>query len=78
MKVEIKLFAGLRKYSSHERAEPVILDIPRGSAVGDILALLEIPHDIKKIIFVNGVHGAEETQLNEHDRVGIFPPVAGG
>jgi sulfur-carrier protein len=78
MKVEIKLFAGLREYSSDERAGHAILDIPHGSTVGDILTLLGIPDDIKKIIFVNGVHGTKETLLSEDDRVGIFPPIAGG
>lgn len=78
MNVEIRLFAGLRKYLPHERAGHGILDIPHGCTVGDVFDLLEIPEDIKKIIFVNGVHGTEETLLNEHDRVGIFPPVAGG
>jgi molybdopterin synthase sulfur carrier subunit len=78
MKVEIRLFAGLRKYSPREVSNNGILDIPHGCTVGDILALLEILEDVKKIIFINGVHGTEETLLNEHDRVGIFPPVAGG
>jgi sulfur-carrier protein len=78
MKVEIRLFAGLRKYSPHEESKNGILDIPHGCTVGDILVLLEIPADVRKIIFINGVHGTEDTLLNEHDRVGIFPPVAGG
>jgi sulfur-carrier protein len=78
MKVEIRLFAELRKYSAHEQAGQIILDIPHGSSVGDVLVLLEIPEEIKKIIFINGVHGTDKTLLREHDRVGIFPPVAGG
>ncbi len=78
MKVEIRLFAGLRKYSPHEPAEQGILDIPHGYTVGDILTMLKIPGDIEKIIFINGVHGTEKTLLNERDRVGIFPPIAGG
>lgn len=78
MKVEIKLFAGFRMYSSHEQAGHAILDIPHGSTVGDILTLLGIPDDVKKIIFVNGVHALNETPLSDNDRVGIFPPIAGG
>jgi molybdopterin converting factor small subunit len=78
MKVQIGLFAGLRSYAPGEKAGLVVMDIPHGSTVGDILTLLEIPEDIKKVIFVNGVHGTGDTRLSEDDRVGIFPPVAGG
>ena len=54
------------------------MDVPHGSTVGDIVTLLGLPVDVKKIIFVNGVHGDPTTSLKSNDRVGIFPPVAGG
>jgi molybdopterin synthase sulfur carrier subunit len=78
MRVEVKLFAGLREYAPQSKNGPILLDVPRGHTVGDILVSLGIPEDQQKIIFVNGVHGIEETILNDSDRVGVFPPIAGG
>jgi molybdopterin converting factor small subunit len=86
MKIEVKLFAGFRKYVPDKsiekdqagRANSFVMDVPHGSKVGDITSSLGIPKDSKKIIFINGVHGDQETTLKENDRVGIFPPVAGG
>jgi molybdopterin converting factor small subunit len=34
--------------------------------------------DKVKIIFLNGIHASGEETLREGDRVGVFPPVAGG
>lgn len=78
MKVEVKLFAGFRKHVPDGARNSFIMDVPRGSTVGDIVASLGLPVDVKKIIFVNGVHGDSTTGLKSNDRVGIFPPVAGG
>jgi molybdopterin synthase sulfur carrier subunit len=78
MKVAVKLFAGLREYAPQSKVGPILLDVPRGHTVGDVLVSLGIPEDQQKIIFVNGVHGVEETALSDDDRVGVFPPIAGG
>ncbi|MBN1572764.1 MAG: MoaD/ThiS family protein [Deltaproteobacteria bacterium] len=78
MKVEVKLFAGFRKHTPEEAQNSFFMDVPHGSTVGDIVASLGLPADVKKIIFVNGVHGDSTTSLKSNDRVGIFPPVAGG
>lgn len=86
MRIEVKLFAGFRKYEPDElsesgragRSNSFIMDVPHGSKVGDITSSLRIPDDTKKIIFINGIHGNQKTPLKDNDRVGIFPPVAGG
>lgn len=86
MKIEVKLFAGFRKYVPKKSIEQnragkvnsFIIDVPHGSKVGDITSSLGIPDDAKKIIFINGIHGNHKTPLKDNDRVGIFPPVAGG
>jgi len=44
----------------------------------EILKRLDVPLDKVKVIFLNGVHGKGEEILKEGDRVGVFPPVAGG
>jgi molybdopterin converting factor small subunit len=30
------------------------------------------------IILINGVHGTLDSELNDGDRLGVFPPVGGG
>jgi molybdopterin converting factor small subunit len=77
MKVEVKLFAGFRSYMP-KSLHSSYMDVPDGSTVGDIILNLGIPKEVKKIIFVNGVHGTNGTVLREKDRLAIFPPVAGG
>jgi molybdopterin converting factor small subunit len=46
--------------------------------VRDLLERLKVPFDSVKIIFVNGVRSDLSTTLADGDRVGVFPPVAGG
>jgi molybdopterin converting factor small subunit len=77
MKVEIKLFAEFRSYSPNTRNR-WYADVPDGSTVGDVIATLGIPEDMKKILFINGVHGNHDSVLQDNDRLAIFPPVAGG
>ena len=77
MRVEIKLFAGFRPYMP-DTPDRRYTDVPDGSTVGDIIHFLGIPEDMKKIIFINGVHVTVESVLQEKDRLAIFPPVAGG
>lgn len=78
MKIEVKLFAGFRKYTLKEKVNSFVIDVPHGSTVGNIVSSLGIPADMKKIIFINGAHGDSTTHLKSNDRIGIFPPVAGG
>jgi sulfur carrier protein ThiS len=46
--------------------------------VADILAGLGIASQEVKIIMVNGVHAKPDRELQDGDRVGLFPAVGGG
>ena len=78
MKIEIHLYASLMKYMSESISEDGIVDVEHGVSVKDLLQQFEVPLDLVKIIFVNGVHAGADTILKESDRVGVFPPVGGG
>ena len=79
MKVEVALFATLKKYLSEKGAgKPCFIEIDNGTSVGKVLDKLNIPSEIPKIIFVNGLISKEGTILKDGDRMGIFPQVAGG
>ena len=80
MKIELNLYASLRGYSpaanQGESREPT--EVRAGTTIRELLAQLGVPVDAVKIIFLNGVHAKGDEMLNEGDRVGVFPPVAGG
>lgn len=77
MKLEIKLFATLRPYMKGA-CENGSLEVAEGTTVTDIVAMLTLPEEQVRLVFVNGRHVGREHVLAEGDRIGIFPPVGGG
>jgi len=79
IEVEVRLYATLRRYGSETGiGEPMILQMPEGSRLADLLARLNVPKDEVKTAFVNSRRQEEDYQLRDGDRVALFPPVAGG
>ena len=80
MKIELNLYASLRGYlppaSQGEAKDPT--ETREGCTIRELLAQLGVPADAVKIIFLNGVRARGDEKLKEGDRVGVFPPVAGG
>jgi sulfur carrier protein ThiS len=80
MKIELKLYASLGKYMPQvllENKQPY-LEIREGTTIKALLENLKVPLETVKLIFVNGVHAKDDDVLKEGDRLGVFPPVAGG
>ena len=80
MKIELSLFASLAQYApdktgGHSRQ---IMEVAEGTTIMGLLKGLELPIDKIKMIFLNGLHATGDEVLKDADRVGIFPPVAGG
>lgn len=73
--IDLKLFANLSKYSPREGDR---LPIKPGQTVGDIVEAIGMPAEKAKLIFINGLKGTLDTPLHGGERVGLFPPVAGG
>jgi len=79
MKIELRLFASLSRYLPEQRTGNLCaMEIPEGTTISGLLRRLAIPAEVRKIIIVNGVHAGESQTLAEGDRIGVFPPVAGG
>jgi sulfur carrier protein ThiS len=80
MKIELKLYASLGKYMPQVPLEKKqeYLEVGEGTTIKTLLEDLKVPLETVKLIFVNGVHAKEDDFLKEGDRVGVFPPVAGG
>lgn len=75
VKIQLKLYATLRKYMPGDDDE---INIEPGSSVSDILKQIGIPATEAKLVFINGKRGAVDTVLEGGERLGIFPPVGGG
>jgi len=74
MKVELNLYASLAR--SVPRTGPV--EVGNDTTILGLLTHLGVPMDKVKIIFLNGTHASGNETLRDGDRVGVFPPVAGG
>jgi molybdopterin synthase sulfur carrier subunit len=74
MKVELNLYASLARFVP--RTGP--LEVSDNTTILGLLRHLDVPLDKVKIIFLNGIHASGNETLREGDRVGVFPPVAGG
>ncbi len=79
MRVELRLYASLRKYLPGESGDGVArVEVEEGTTLWGLLEKLRIHPEAPRILFLNGVHARGDEALKEGDRVGAFPPVAGG
>ena len=77
MKVKIKLFDGLEKYSNRKKVEDE-LDLGNDADIEDLLDFLSIPKHPKKIISVNSNIKDYSQKLNDGDNIQIFQSLDGG
>ncbi len=79
MKVEVRVFATLRKYvPGLGVGEPKILDLPKGTTFKDLRDQLELPPEEVRVIMRNGRHVELDELIADGDRVAYIPAVAGG
>ena len=80
MKIELNLYASLARYMPDQEGgdEPAKTEIGEGTTVSQLLETLDVPTNRIKIIFLNGTHANGDEVLKDGDRLGVFPPVAGG
>jgi len=76
-KVEVKVFATLRKHIQGEENQ-LEVKIEPGDTVADICARLGIPKDEVKMVFANNRKFSLDEQVIDGDSISLFPPVAGG
>lgn len=78
MKIEFRLYASLSRYMPEEWRTSSTVEVREGITVKELLQALKVPVDAVKVFFINGVHATGDEALRDGDRVGVFPPVAGG
>jgi molybdopterin synthase sulfur carrier subunit len=78
MRIELRLYASLSRFMPEQwRGSPTV-EVNEGVTVKGLLEAMKVPLEIVKVIFINGVHAKGDEALRDGDRVGVFPPVAGG
>lgn len=78
-KVEMRLYASLRKYSPQLRVgEALKLSLGKGTTLQQLYRKLNIPIGEVKIVLVNGRVQNHGYILSDGDRIAIFPAIAGG
>ncbi|MFQ5791090.1 MAG: MoaD/ThiS family protein [Acidobacteriota bacterium] len=81
MKIEIKLFANLKRLlPTHAEGSAATIEVEDGLTVAGLIEQLQIPKEMAQLVLVNGVNieGEYSRVLQEGETVSVFPPVAGG
>ncbi len=77
MRVEVRLYATLRKYAPTSQEVPFV-ELVEGTTLNGLLQALRVPQDQEVVVLVNGRPAKPDSVLREGDRVVMFPPVTGG
>ncbi len=78
-KVEVRLYASLRKYHPNPgNNEAFVIELGDEAKLGNLLDKLEIPRQEVGILMVNGKWQKESYLLQDGDRLGFFPLIGGG
>ncbi|MHA2227129.1 MAG: MoaD/ThiS family protein [Candidatus Hodarchaeales archaeon] len=79
MRVNVQLFASLRKYHIPHinTKKKFLIQLVEGSEITHLLKRLEIPEDQAKVIMLNGKLVEKNVKIHEEDEILIFPPVGG-
>jgi molybdopterin synthase catalytic subunit/molybdopterin converting factor small subunit len=76
MRVNVKLFAGLRERAGSSRRE---LELPDQARVGDVWPALALGDEPEGLLYaINRDYAAREQLLADGDEVALIPPVSGG
>ena len=78
VKVRVKLFAALRKFSPTEGTDVVDLELPEGASAADAAAALGIPEGHSGAAFVNDERVELSVVLEDGQSIGLIPPLGGG
>jgi len=78
MRIEVRLYATLRRHALSAAGGVFAVDVPEGSRAADVIAKVGVDADEVHILMVNGVSSPLDQVLAEGDRLGLFPAVGGG
>lgn len=82
MNVSVALFADLRRFGPKGREGPLVVQLPAGASVEEMLSAIAVP-DTETIrgeitVGLNGDLGQRDSVLSEADEILLFSPMTGG
>jgi len=77
MRINVQLLGYVVKYSPTGK-ETFKLEMDLDATIGGLLAKINMPEEVEKMVLVNGRQANPSTRLVEGDEVFIFSPAAGG
>ncbi len=78
MRIEVRLYATLRRHALSTAGGVLAVDVPEGSTAADVIAKVRVDANEVHLLMVNGVSSPLDQVLAEGDRLGLFPAVGGG
>ena len=79
IRVTVKLFATLRKHLPPGATDgTVIVEVPDGATVTDVMGRLGIPTEHTKMIVSGDRHLEASALVTDGQHVDLYPPLAGG
>lgn len=79
LNVKVTCYGGLREYlPSGADSNCVIIRVPKGSSVADVLHITGIPERLVFSLLVEGMHASSDRVLSQDAHVVVMPPFAGG
>jgi len=79
MKIKVRLYASLRDYVPEAKIGSTLeVDLPAGSVIQDLVNYYQLPVELVKLAYVNGIYQELNHELHDQDEIGLFPPIGGG
>jgi len=79
IEVQVRLYGGLAEFSPEASVGGAMtLSLAENARVSELVAQLGVPQEKVNLAFVNNRQQDDSYQLQDGDRVAVFPPVAGG
>ncbi len=77
MRIEVRLYAMLRRHAPSAAGGVLTIDMPEGSKAADAISKAEVDADEVHILMINGVSGLLDRMLGEGDCLAVFPAIGG-
>jgi sulfur carrier protein ThiS len=78
MTVTVRLFSHFMKYLPSEAERDGCVNLAADTTVADLLARLQLPSDVDRVITINDENCAEDVVLRQGDVLKVFPVAMGG
>ena len=79
MKIHLRLYGTLgNDLPDHDRLAGIVVEIPKGSNVSDLIRHLSVPREKVGIISINGKLVKDSKTLHSDNYVCMYQPISGG